>query len=115
MWSDLTLDLSFKVKQGQPHLKMLITSGISSPYVFYYCFYRFPVFGDTPPARNKTSGISLVPKLYLNTSSSLSGDSNIMDLDVKILKSQIQKKLEKWLYIKNIYFVLEEKGVKWLP
>ena len=25
MWSDLTLDPSFKVKQGQPNLKMLIT------------------------------------------------------------------------------------------
>ena len=25
MWSDLTLDPSFKVKQGQPNLKVLIT------------------------------------------------------------------------------------------
>ena len=25
MWSDLTLDPSFKVKRGQPHLKVLIT------------------------------------------------------------------------------------------
>ena len=24
MWSDLTLDLSFKVKQGEPNLKVLI-------------------------------------------------------------------------------------------
>ena len=60
MWSDLTLHLSFKVKRRQLTLKMLITSGIFSLYIFYYCFYRFAMFGDTPPARNKVSGISLV-------------------------------------------------------
>ena len=48
--------------QGQTtaKLKMLITSGILILYVFYYCFYMFAMFGDTPPARNKASGISLV-------------------------------------------------------
>ena len=60
MWSDLTLGPSFKVKRGKPTLKMLITSGIFSLYIFYYCFYRFAMFRDTPPARNKASGISLV-------------------------------------------------------
>ena len=58
MWSHFTLDTSFKVKRGQPNLKMLITSGIFSLYVFYYCFYRFALFGDTPPTSNKC--ISLV-------------------------------------------------------
>ena len=59
MWSHLTLDPSFKVKR-QPNFKMLITSGILILYVFYYCFYMFAMFGDTPPARNKVSGISIV-------------------------------------------------------
>ena len=59
MWSHLTLDPSFKVKR-QPNLKMLITSGIFSLYVFYYCFCIFAMFGDTPPARNKAIGITLV-------------------------------------------------------
>ena len=60
MWSHLTLDPSFKVKR-QPNLKMLITSGIFSRYVFYYCFYMFAMFGDTTLARViKASGISLV-------------------------------------------------------
>ena len=60
MWSRLTLDPCFKVKRGQPNLKMLITSGIFSLYVLYYCFYRFAMLGDTSPAHNKASGISLV-------------------------------------------------------
>ena len=60
IWADLTLDPSFKVKQGQPNLKMLITSEIFSHYIFYYCFCRFAMFGDTPPARYKSSGIRLV-------------------------------------------------------
>ena len=51
--------------QGQLNLKMLIASGIFSFYVFYYCFYRFDMFGDTPPARNKASGISLLVLLPL--------------------------------------------------
>ena len=58
MWSDLTSDPSFKVKR-QPNFKMFITSGILILYVFYYCFYMFAMFGDTPPAHNKASGISL--------------------------------------------------------
>ena len=66
MWSNLTLDPSFKVKGGQPNLKMLITSGIFSLYIFYFCFYRFAMFGDTPPARNKAIGISLVNFVLLN-------------------------------------------------
>ena len=33
---------------------------IFSLYVFYYCFYMFAMFGDTPPARNKVSSVSLV-------------------------------------------------------
>ena len=61
MWSHLTLDPSFKVKR-QPNLKMLITSGTLILYVFYYCFYMFAMFGDTPLAHNKVSGISLVSK-----------------------------------------------------
>ena len=60
MWSDLNLHPSFKVKRGESTLKMLITSRIFSLYIFYYCFYRFAMFGDTPPARNKVSGLSLV-------------------------------------------------------
>ena len=59
IWSHLTLDPSFKVKR-QPNLKMLITSGIFSLYVFYYCFYMFAMFGYTPPGSNKVSCISLV-------------------------------------------------------
>ena len=42
--------------QGQTRtdkLKMLITSGIISLYIFYYFFYRFAMFGDTPPARSE--------------------------------------------------------------
>ena len=70
MWSHLTLDLSFKVKR-QPNLKVLITLGILILYVFYYCFYMFAMFGDTPPARNEVSGMSLVyskvlPNKYIN-------------------------------------------------
>ena len=35
------------------------------PRSLYYCFYRFAMFGDTPPARNKVSSIILV--LYILT------------------------------------------------
>ena len=60
MWSHLTFSPSFKVKGGQPNFKMLITSGIFSLYVFYYCFYRLAMFGDTPPAPNNASSLSLI-------------------------------------------------------
>ena len=63
MWSNLTLDPSFKVKR-QPNLKMLITSGIFSLYVFYYCLYMFAMFGDTPPARNKESGNNQMLRIF---------------------------------------------------
>ena len=72
MWSDLTLDPSFKVKQGQPNLKMLITLGIFSLYVFYYCFYRFAMLGDTPPDHNRASGISLVYNTLSNSNYKIS-------------------------------------------
>ena len=38
--------------------------GIFSLNLFYYCFYRFAMFGDTPPTHNKESGIILVSILY---------------------------------------------------
>ena len=57
MCLDLTLDPSFKVKRGQPNLKILIASG--------YCFYRFAMFGDTPPALNKATGISIVKTVIM--------------------------------------------------
>ena len=75
MWSDVTLAPSFKVKQGQTNLKMLIMSGIFSLYVFYYCFYRFAMFGDTPPACNKGSGIINVHVLP-------HAESNLINLSV---------------------------------
>ena len=34
--------------------------GIFSLHLFYYCFYNFAMFGDTPPASNKASSIILV-------------------------------------------------------
>ena len=56
-----TFDLG-PLPQGQmtTKLKMFITSGIFSLYVFYYCFNLFAMFGDILPARNKASDISLV-------------------------------------------------------
>ena len=58
-----------KVKR-QSNLKMLITSGIFSLYVFYYCFSMFAMFGDTLTACNKASGISLVIYLFDYSSAS---------------------------------------------
>ena len=43
-----------------PLLQGQTRTGIFSLYVFYYCIYRFAMFGDTPLAHNKVSGISLV-------------------------------------------------------
>ena len=57
--------------QRQPNLKMLITSRILILYVFYYCFYMFAVFGDTPPADNKASGICLVATCFTRLESLL--------------------------------------------
>ena len=43
MWSDLTLDLFFKVKQGEPNLKMLIT-----------CLLYVVQVGDGKPSYRKS-------------------------------------------------------------
>ena len=47
-------------RSNEDSQKVLITSGIFSLYVFYYYFYKFAMFGDTLPARNKVNSISLV-------------------------------------------------------
>ena len=50
MWSDLTLDPSFKVKRGQPNLKVLITRLLSI----------LEVWDGKPAYRKSLAGILLV-------------------------------------------------------